>query len=94
MLDFYFIADEQPATRPASHLQYAGGVEEEEFEMGQKSGLIEATADYYANFRWSSVQVRQKVERLAQCPFHASTVLDRLLNQAQAAGLGLLAISD
>jgi hypothetical protein len=94
MLDFYFISDEQSNTVSIQQLKYAGGIEEEEFEMAQKAGLIENQSDYYGKFRWSGKQVLNKVDLLASCPFRASTELNEILMQAKAAGLGLIAFGD
>jgi hypothetical protein len=94
MLDFYFISDEQPNATTPKQLTYAGGIEDEEFEMAQKAGLIEIYADYYGKFRWSGKQVIDKVNLLAICSFRASTELNNILAQAKAAGLGLVAFGD
>jgi hypothetical protein len=94
MLSFYFIPDEQSNTTSAEQLKYAGGIEEEEFEMAQKAGLIESYADYYGKFRWSGKQVLDKINLLASCPFRAGTELNGILAQARAAGLGLIAFGD
>lgn len=94
MLSFYFILDEQSNTTSSKQLKYAGGIEEEEFEMAQKAGLIENHADYYGKFRWSGKQVLDKVSLLANCPFRAGTELDGILAQAKATGFGLIAFGD
>ena len=94
MLDFYFITDEQPFTGNLKQLKYAGGIEWEEFELAQRAGLIEAHADYYGKFRWSSEQVSNKLMLLANCPFRASSMLNNLLAKAETAGVGLIAFGD
>jgi hypothetical protein len=94
MLSFYFISDEQSNTTSIRQLKYAGGIEEEEFEMAQKAGLIESHADYYGKFRWSGKQVLDKVNLLVSCPFRANTELNNILNQAKAAGFGLIAFGE
>ena len=94
MLDFYFIDDEQPSTTPYRQLKHVCAVEEEEFEMAQKAGLIEARADYYSDFRWSSEQVKNKLFLLANCPFRLDTSLNRILSQAKTAGVGLKAFGE
>jgi hypothetical protein len=94
MLDFYCIPDEQPFTGSLKYLNYAGGIEWEEFELAQRVGLIEAHADYYGKFRWSSEQVSSKLLLLATCPFRASSALNDVLATAKAAGVGLLALGD
>jgi len=94
MLSFYFIADNQSNATSRQQLIYAGGIEEEEFEMGQHLGLIESYADYYGKFRWSSVQVSNKLFLLASCPMRESTALQEILKQAKAVEAGLLAFGD
>lgn len=94
MLSFYFIADNQSNGTSTQALVYAGGIEEEEFEMGQHLGLIESDADYYGRFRWSSAQVSNKLFLLAGCPMRDSTALQEILKQAEAAQVGLLAFGD
>ena len=94
MLSFYFISDEQSNTTSTKQLKYAGGIEEEEFEMAQNAGLIESHADYYGKFRWSGKQVLDKVALLASCPFRANTELNSILAQAKTAGLGLISFCD
>ena len=94
MLDFYFILDEQPNNTPSTQLKYAGGIEDEEFEIAQQVGVIEDSADYYGKFRWTSEQVKAKAHLLASCPFRASISLNGILNQAQADGMGLRAFGD
>jgi hypothetical protein len=58
MLDFHFIPDEKPMH--ARGLNYAGGVEYEEFEKAQELELIENHLDYYGKFRWISQNIQQK----------------------------------
>ncbi|MBW3130561.1 hypothetical protein [Hymenobacter profundi] len=94
MLDFYLIHDEQSDATAADDLQHAGGIEAEEFEIAQQAGIVETTADFYSEFRWSSAQVRAKVLLLTNCPFRDSISLSHVLNQAQAAGVGLRAFGD
>lgn len=91
MLNFYFIADEQPDSTASDELIYAGGVEEAEFAMAQQVGLIDHYTDYYDDFRWTSEQVANKLFLLATCPFRASTALQEILTQAQVTGSGLIA---
>lgn len=94
MLNFYFISDNLPNATSHQQLTYAGGIEEEEFSMGQHLGLIESYADYYGSFRWSSEQVSNKLFLLAGCPMRNSTALQEILKQAQNLEVGLLAIGD
>lgn len=92
MLDFHFIPDEKPMY--ARGLNYAGGIEYEEFVKAQEVTFIEIHLDYYGRFRWSSQQVKQKRTLLA--PAVAITIpnLASILKQAFAAGYGLVAFGD
>lgn len=92
-MDFYFLADQQPYTTP-DQLPHAGRVDEEEFAMAQQVGLIDHHTDYYDDFRWTSEQVSNKLFMLASCPFRDGTTFQRILTQAQAAGVGLLAVGE
>lgn len=94
MLNFYFIADEQPDNASSAELTYAGGVEETEFAMAQQAGLIDHHTGYYEDFRWTSEQVASKLFLLSTCPFRASTALQDILNQAQKTGAGVIAFGD
>ncbi|MDO7875927.1 hypothetical protein Q5H93_14380 [Hymenobacter sp. ASUV-10] len=94
MLNFYLIADEQPFTGSLKQVVYAGGIEEEEFELAQRVGLIETHADYYGKFRWSSKQVSNKLALLINCPFRSDSILNGLLARAEATGVGLMAFGD
>ncbi|MET4073088.1 hypothetical protein [Hymenobacter sp. UYCo722] len=60
MLDFSFINDEQPAH--SRQLSYAGGIEYEKFVKAQELKIVEIHLDYYGKFRWSSLQIKQKLE--------------------------------
>ena len=94
MLDFYFIADNYPAHTSPRGLKYAGGIEEQEFEIAQQHGLMEAHADYYGKFRWLGSQVEQKVSKLTTNTLRLNPNLALILRQAKNAGLGLVAFGD
>ncbi|MGI4883366.1 MAG: hypothetical protein ACRYFR_00205 [Janthinobacterium lividum] len=92
MLDFSFIADEQPMH--ARNLNYAGGIEWEEFEKAQELKLIENHLDYYGKFRWTSQNVQQKRNMLTPTIESAIPNLVPVLKQAFVAGCGLIAFGD
>jgi hypothetical protein len=65
MLDFYLIKD---ATSTSNHglskEDYAGGINDSEFDYLQNIHIIEDWLDYYQDFRWTNEQVNQKLSRL------------------------------
>jgi hypothetical protein len=64
MLDFYIINDDtsKPDYPEQIHLQLAGSINADTFEHLQAVKIIEDRYDYYKDFRFSSVQVKQKYE--------------------------------
>ncbi|MBD0296596.1 MAG: hypothetical protein ICV84_15590 [Flavisolibacter sp.] len=64
MLDFYLVKDESPSPKSSAGLELAGRLSEPAFEELQSQQVIESRFDYYTDFRWSSHQVRQKVDAL------------------------------
>jgi hypothetical protein len=66
----------------APGLNYAGGIEYEEFEKAQDLGLVEKHLDYYGKFRWISQNVQQKRELLTPAVTAAIPNLASILKQA------------
>lgn len=98
MLDFYFISDTQPF-KPDDNttLEAAGGIELEVFERLQRKGIIDGRFDYFSDFRWSTVLVKQLIENAEAEKFIADTDVKQLLRillPARHRGLGLVALSD
>jgi hypothetical protein len=92
MLDLSFIPDEKPMH--ALGLNYAGGIEYEEFVKAQELGLIEIRIDYYGDCRWSSRQIQQKRAMLTPAVETVIPNLASILKQAFAADCGLVAFGD
>jgi len=92
MLDFFFIRDEQSAN--SNQVNYAGGIEYEEFIEAQKLKIIESHLDYYGKFRWISQNVQQKLAMLTPAVAAAIPNLASILKQAFAAEGGLVAFGD
>jgi hypothetical protein len=64
MLYFYLIKDDSPSPKTSAGLKLAGRLSEQAFEDLQSQHIIESQFDYYRDFRWSSQQVRQKINAL------------------------------
>jgi hypothetical protein len=92
MLDFSFIPDEKPLH--VLGLNYAGGIEYEEFEKAQKLKIIESHLDYYGKFRWISQNIQQKHAQLTPVTIAAIPNLASIIMQAFAAECGLVAFGD
>lgn len=92
MLDFSFINDEQPAYR--QQLNYAGGIEYEEFEKARELKFVENHLDYYGKFRWTNQQVKQKGAALTPAISDEIPNLATILKQAFAGSYGLVASGD
>lgn len=92
MLDFFFISDEQSAN--SNNINYAGGIEYEEFIETQDLKIIESHLDYYGKFRWISQNVQQKRTMLTPAIEAAIPNLASILKQAFAAEGGLVASGD
>jgi len=92
MLAFSFIPDEKPMH--ALGIDYAGGIEYEEFVKAQELKIIESHLDYYGKFRWISQNVQQKCARLTPTTVAAIPNLASILQQAFAAECGLVAFGD
>ena len=92
MLDFNFIPDEKSMN--ARGLNYAGGIESEEFEKAQELKIIEIHLHYYGKFRWISQNVQQKRAMLTPAVAAAIPNLASILKRASAAECGSVAFDD
>ena len=92
MLNFSFIPDEQ--AMHTRNLNYAGGIEYEEFDEAQKLGIIENHLDYYGKFRWISQNVQQKRAMLTPTVEAVIPNIASILKQAFAGECGLVAFGD
>lgn len=75
-------------------LVLAGGIRLTEFEKAQESKIIESHLDFYGNFRWSSLNIRQKRAMLTPAVEAEIPNLASILKQAFAADCGLVAFGD
>ncbi len=78
----------------APGLNYAGGIEYEEFIVAQDLKIIESHLDYYGKFRWISQNVQHKWAMLTPAVAAAIPNLASILKQAFAADCGLVAFGD
>lgn len=82
MLDFFLIADEQPNNSPLTQTEYMGGIRLQKFEQAQRIQLLECLLDFYADFRLSSVQVKQKLILLQNARNKKVNALHTILQKA------------
>ncbi|WP_022824904.1 hypothetical protein [Hymenobacter norwichensis] len=94
MLDFFFIRDEQPSDHALTQAEYAGGLRVDEFEQAKNAQIIEPYLDFYEDFRWSSVQVEQKLTLLQKAKIEETTVLLWILRRAMKLDCGVIAFCD
>lgn len=98
MLDFYYIADTthfKPDGTDA--LEKAGSIELNVFDRLQRKGIIDSRFDYFSDFRWSAVLVKQLVEKASAGKFVHDTDVKQLLHillPAMDRGTGLAALAD
>ena len=98
MLDFYFIAEEtsKPINEP-SGLNFAGDLDDKTFSNLQKKGIIDDRFDYYSDFRWSELLLKQIRERIDLKQMQTDTDVIKLLRLIDAAlemKSGLIAYGD
>jgi hypothetical protein len=94
MLDFFFISDEQPSDFALTQAEYAGGITMREFEQAQHAHIIEYNFDFFDDFRWSNVQVKQKLSQLQNSKSEQFDALQKLLQRAVELNCGLIAFGD
>ena len=94
MLDFFFISDEQPSDFALTQAEYAGGITMREFEQAQYAHTIEYDLDFYDDFRWSNVWVKQKLVQFQNTESEQFDVLRKLLQRAIALNCGVIAFGD
>ncbi|RSK33067.1 hypothetical protein [Hymenobacter metallilatus] len=93
MLDFYFIADEKPSNYSPA-LEYAGGIENREFEQAQQARVIEDYLIFFDDFRWSNAQVHQKLLQLHSIKSEQVDALRKILQRAAQLHYGVIAFGD
>jgi hypothetical protein len=94
MLDFYFISDELPDDYALKQAEYAGGIKMREFEQAQHAHVIDYQLDFFDDFRWSSVQVKQKLALLHSTHSDQFATLMQILQRAEELNCGVIAFGD
>ncbi|MEO1054835.1 MAG: hypothetical protein AAFX87_29650 [Bacteroidota bacterium] len=95
MLDFHLIKDNE-SIHSDHTFKYVNGIEIKAFAELQRREHIEERFDYYSDFRWSTEQVKQKLEAMSRLPnlTEAELKLQAILETAQGQGCGLVAFCD
>lgn len=98
MLDFYFLKDDvtKPGNGPSA-LDFAGNLDDKTFSNLQKKGIIDNRFDYYSDFRWSELLLKQIRERIDLKQMQTDTDVVKLLRLIDAAlnqKSGLIAYGD
>ena len=94
MLDFYLISDELPDDYALTQAEYAGGIKMQEFEQAQHAHVIDYHLNFFNDFRWSSVQVKQKVAQLHSTHSEQFAALIQILQKAEEVNCGVMAFGD
>ncbi|TDN37841.1 hypothetical protein E4631_16020 [Hymenobacter sp. UV11] len=94
MLDFFFISDEQSSNFALTQAEYAGGITMREFEQAQHAHIIEYDFDFFDDFRWSNVQVKQKLPQFQRANSEQFDVLKKLLQRVVELNCGVIAFGD
>lgn len=98
MLDFYFIKDNQTNPNdPDNDLELAGSLAAKTFDNLVRKGMIDSRFDYYSDFRWSELlikQIRQNSERMQLESDSDVKQLLRLIDSALSKQSGLIAYGD
>ncbi|MGI4761332.1 MAG: hypothetical protein ACRYF0_11530 [Janthinobacterium lividum] len=94
MLDFFFIIDEHPRSFPLTQAEYAGGITMREFEQAQHTHIIDYHLDFFDDFCWSSIQVKQKISQLQGAKSEQFAVLEKILQRAIELNCGVIAFAD
>lgn len=98
MLDLYYIADATHFNPDGTDaLEKAGSIDLDVYERLQRKGIIDSRFDYFSDFRWSAVLVKQLVEKASAGKFVHDTDVKQLLHillPALDRGAGLVALAD
>jgi hypothetical protein len=98
MLDFYFLKDDvTKLDNGPSVLDFAGNLDDKTFSNLQKKGIIDNRFDYYSDFRWSELLLKQIRERIDLKQMLTDTDVVKLLRLIDAAlnqKSGLIAYGD
>ncbi|WP_430406352.1 hypothetical protein [Fluviicola sp.] len=98
MLDFYFIADDQTKpNNPDRALELAGSLDAKTFDNLIQKGMIDSSFDYYSDFRWSEMLVKQIRQAIETKQMYSDTDVKKLLeliDSALSKQSGLMAYGD
>ena len=98
MLDFYFINDNQTSPNyPNQDLELAGSLDAKTFNNLIRKGMIDSRFDYYSDFRWSEMLVKQIRQTIEDKQFYSDTDGEKLLllmDTAISRQSGLIAYGD
>jgi hypothetical protein len=99
MLDFYLIHDDLPKPNypEQAGLEIAGGLDYDSYEYLLSKNLIDKRFDYYSDFRWGSVMIKQISEKINQSGLKADFKVRKfydLINLASNRKCGLIAFCD
>lgn len=98
MLDFYFISEETTKPNyPDKDLELAGSLDAKTFDNLVRKGIIDSRFDYYSDFRWSELlikQIRQNSNGMRLESDSDVKQLLRLIDSALSKQSGLIAYGD
>ncbi|MDF3027047.1 MAG: hypothetical protein K0S23_1354 [Fluviicola sp.] len=97
MLDFYFIPNDQTKPPYPTDLEFAGELDGNVFGRLQSKGIIDKRFDYYSDFRWSEVLLKQIRKTIDDKQLHSDTDVKKLLQFVDTAlekQSGLIAYGD
>ncbi|MBI3234744.1 MAG: hypothetical protein HYZ42_12025 [Bacteroidetes bacterium] len=99
MLDFYLINEDKP--KPSSpelgKLTFIGGLDTQTFDNLKKKGIIDERFEYYCDFRWGILQIKQMKQIINQKHLQVDADVFKILyilDTAEQAKCGLIAYGD
>ncbi len=96
MLEFYLIKDEQkkPDYPEQENLEFVNGIDYNTYERLINKGLIDKRFDYYSDFRWNSLMIKQIMNKGAEKQDSDIAKLNDILRKAIEKNSGLIAYCD
>ena len=99
MLDFHLIQDfESIGAHSAEVYNHVGGMDYSEFAFWKESGILEEDLDFFSNFRLTSEQVSEKLDKamliVANNNLPTTHQFIAILNNAKTKSSGLIAYAD
>lgn len=99
MLDFHLIGDDQVIPVYSDEFKHVGGIDLEEYHRLVNKGIVEEEYSYFDDWRWDSLFVKEKYEKVKQI-YNGKNgdtdliVIYNILSQAVELKMGLLAWCD